>query len=313
MKRINKINYNAFNDNKIINNNILNSYKENLKEEETKSDVLRILISIFYYEKLLLEKNDEDSFGKNNDNYYLINPNWLNKFKEYYNYQGLYVSLLSFSNNNSHINFNDLDNNIDTIIQYYINIYQYREISKELLNIKIESLSNRYYLISAKIMSLINKLGYVMNTQLKRKIIGTKNNIYFLLEYKKNDSRNILIGIINNDLIFITKYNIIYKSSQILIQEIKYLLEKPIEDYINFRNCNAFNTNKQILQTNNNEAIGELIVLHNKKQNLCLSYNKNNEKEPKDKNILFNNRRTTNYKKIDNHSRSPIITNRLNY
>ena len=147
-----------------------------------------------------------------------------------------------------------------------------------------------------------------MKTQIKRKIIGEKNNNYFLI-----DNNNILIGEINNKLLFVAKYNINYNSLQIVHQEINLLLKNRIEEYIHNRNCNNYNSNKQILKINNNVVIGELIVFHNKNQNMYLSPNKNNENHENssiDNNKLKNNNKKINFKKLNNYSRSPIIRNR---
>ena len=298
---------------KTIDNNALN-FEDKYKKDSTKFNALRILISLFYYEKLFFEKKEEDPFLHNNDFYYLINRNWLNEFKEYYNYKGLYNSLYSFSNKNTHINLNNLDDYINKIIPLYIDSYQNKEISIELMNIRIEPQANIAYIITEKIMFLINKLGNAMNTQIKRKIIGQRNNNYYLMNYRMNNHGNILIGNIINNFLFITKYNINYISSQIFNQEISLLLGNRIEDYIKYRNCNNYNTNKQILKTDNNEIIGELTVFQNEKQNKFLSpykNNKNNENEPIDNNRLNNHRKIELNQKLSNYH-SPIIQNRMN-
>ena len=94
----------------------------------------------------------------------------------------------------------------------------------------------------------------------QKKIFKIKNNNYFLID---NYNKDILIGNINNKLIFIPKYNLYYKTPEILNQEKEILLEKSIEEYINIRN---YNENNMPLIKENKEMIGELTIVKDRKQ-----------------------------------------------
>ena len=237
------------NDNKNLN---IDSYK----------DLLTILISIFYFEKF-----KEDSFIPNKYNYYLINANWLQKFKEYYNYQEIYNYLNSLEDKYSHINYDNLYNCMEDILKdcSLLDI-ENKEINKELLIIKIESVTNKYYIIHSKILNLIKKIGYENNIKINKKEIFKKGvNNYFLID---NNGKDILVGNINNDLIFITKYNLHYKTPEILNQEKTILLEKSIEEYISMRNCKDNIINKQqYLIKEAKGMIGDLTIFNIKHKN----------------------------------------------
>ncbi len=125
----------------------------------TKNNLLNILISIFYYEKSVLENYDENSFILDNS-FLLINSDWIYKFKEYYNYKEFSHFLAVLSNNNSFINFNNLNEYIDEIIQYFLDQnFEEKEISLDLFKYKIESGNNNYYIIHSKIMYLSHYLN----------------------------------------------------------------------------------------------------------------------------------------------------------
>ena len=144
-------NNNNFNINKAINTpnpNYIQNYNTNIynnniignQQLSFQKQLLSIFIYIFYYEKYLHENNNKINLFKKNEKYYLINPEWLKKFKEYYNYRNLYYSLKNNKKYNS-VNYNNLDdNNINYIInEYYLNEnvlnFKNNELSEYLKNI----------------------------------------------------------------------------------------------------------------------------------------------------------------------------------
>ena len=106
---------------------------------------------------------------------------------------------------------------------------------------------------------------------ISRKIFYSNNNIY--LAY----SKKISIGKLNEALLFIPKYIIIYDSNKILKSEKNYLLENTIKNYINELKCDINNPNLQILK-DKKRNIGQLIVL-NEAESRDNSYNINNNKK----------------------------------
>ena len=61
------------------------SYNKNIISFHKYLNILKLFIYFYYYEKSLLE-NQTNIFNENDD-YYLINPEWINYFKEYYDYE----------------------------------------------------------------------------------------------------------------------------------------------------------------------------------------------------------------------------------
>ena len=46
-------------------------------------NILKLLVYIYYYE-IFLSENDEEDIFKENEDYYLINPDWVNLIRKYY-------------------------------------------------------------------------------------------------------------------------------------------------------------------------------------------------------------------------------------
>ena len=264
-------NKNSNNNFFLLNQNNNNSAKNKNSHKESLETLFRIFISIYYYENYFKLDNSLILY----ENYYLINPDWMNKLKENYNYQQLYYSLNSFIQKNPKINYSILNMYIEKIIEYYINnnIFNFEklELSEELKNTPIEINSNEYYFIDSNILNLIIECK---NLESKQLLYINKDNIY--LKYKNN----IIIGTINNKLIFIPKFNINYKSSNILELEKNLLFQNTIEEYLNKKKFNKYNKKKLI--NDNNEEIGEFIHLLKEK---ITAKNKNNSNKP----IYINN------------------------
>ena len=166
--KINIINYFSLNQND--NNDFL---IENYNNNRSKIYMLfKIFISIFYYE-------NEAKFNiyntlKLHENYYLINPDWINKFKKNYNYEELYESLYLFYQKNTHISYSNLDRYIDKIIKFFINenifIFEKLEFSQDLENTPIQKKSQKYYILRANILHLINEFSN-LNCNLEPKML----------------------------------------------------------------------------------------------------------------------------------------------
>ena len=243
---------------KYMNNNI-KKRTLNIKKD-FKKDILKVLISIFYYEK---PSDINENIYNIDQQYYLINPDWLKEFKKYYNYQNLYKLIIKDQKYNN-IKFNQLKSQIENIINFYINkniIY----IEKRKLNEYLASVNNinkgkrikNYYIAHSSIIDIIKpylSINEGIAFEPKNLFIKDKK-IYF---YYNN---NIIIGSINEQHIFISNAIISYKSLDILNNEKKIFFEHSIKEYITLRNCKKNNLNKLILINENNEEIGELIKL----------------------------------------------------
>ena len=118
-----EIGFNNLPDISIKNNNnnlqqkIMDIVKENKNLEENKKEilnkspeisifekeVLKICIYIYFYEKILKEKN---IFINSDEQYYLINTNWIDKFIDFTSYTKLEKVLAS---SNQIVEYNNLD------------------------------------------------------------------------------------------------------------------------------------------------------------------------------------------------------------
>ena len=172
-------------ENKIKNNDYLNIIKK---------DLLKILIYIYYFEKLLLENKKE--IIKDYQEYYLINPDWMNKYKDYYNYRKIYEHLKQISDSN--INYYNLDTYIDSIIDSELTIdilnFEHIKLTKDLLDIKFIKVSkckmkditfyNNCYFLPFEIISMIDNYEYNNNSVLIKAIepreILVKNDFFFI-------------------------------------------------------------------------------------------------------------------------------------
>ena len=78
-------------------------------------NILKLFIYFYYYERDLKE-NQEYIFNKNDEVYYLINPEWLNKLKDIFNYSEIYELLKLIDRKIKNINYNNLNDNYNRII-----------------------------------------------------------------------------------------------------------------------------------------------------------------------------------------------------
>jgi len=274
-------------------------YINNIKQrtlnikKDFKKDIIKSLIYIFYYEKSL---NINENIFNVNQQYYLINPEWLKKFKEYFNYQNLYKLLIKDPNYNN-LKFNQLQSQIENIINVYINKniinIENRKLNEYLANvnnIKV-SLINKgqritnYYIIHSSNIDII-KPYLSINEEIAFEPINlfTKENKIFF--YYKN---NIIIGNINEKHIFTSSTIICYKSLNILNKEKNIFLKHSINKYIAMRKCKK---NNLILINENNEELGELFQFLDKNKNTSMKKPKIYKIEISNKNRAYSSQQT---------------------
>ena len=70
------------------------------------------MIHFYYYEKYMSKIIFDD-------NYYLINPEWLEKYKKIYSYDNIFNLLKEFDKNNKIVNYYNIDNYINIITDKY--------------------------------------------------------------------------------------------------------------------------------------------------------------------------------------------------
>ena len=275
---MNEQNINLSNNNKQINK--INNKTDNNLQKTFQKDILRVLISIYYYEETELKNKKENIFNKK-ENYYLIKSNWIINFKKYYDYQTLSKLLNNFKLNDDKqdilINSNNFEKYISDI-KTYLDKKKFnsvnKEIFKDLINnneiaafpYKLKNTSLIYlkdcYIINSKIMNIIKK--YLFGDKefnIKEKKIFYNFN-YIFLSNINNKSMNIIVGYLNDELIFCNKYFLSYNSFELFLNEKEFILQNNFIDYIKSRKCqeNNFNIQKIIIVKNNKiENIGELL------------------------------------------------------
>ena len=261
-----------------LNYEIKLNYNYNIIPFEKYLKLLKLLVNIYYYEKSLLD-NKEDIFKENKD-YYLINHDWIDKIKNYY--KNFFKSLSTIKTNKAKLNYNNLNKFFKSLTYYRndLNI-ENNKLFVDIMNIEKIKPKREY---NNKILYHPN--CYIINSEIKDIIISIFNNKKFDFLKKKeiyiqNENvyliytKQIILGNINKELLFIPNYIISYDTSKILKSEYKYLISTSIDKYINSLNCDINNSELQILTDKNNGKIGKFIILLNQMRNKEKNTNQN--------------------------------------
>ena len=243
----------------------IKEYKKDIKQDDI---LLKIFVNLYYYENILKLKEKENPF-KESQYYYIINNNWLNKFKLSNNYDKICNALKRYDENNKN---NDID-------YYKLSSYQctmmtdlnnekfefsdnYCENIKEI--IKVEENYNNGFIIHNRIIELIFGKITPCSDNFKEKNIKLIGSYIYICD--KSKLKTIIIGTLNENLTFNTIYVIEYCSSTISEAERELLFKKPIEDYLKLRKCNI-NKKEKInakLYGNDNDIFGNILIFGEK-------------------------------------------------
>ena len=254
--------------------------------------ILKKLILLYGFGKELYYKSKsftDPLRGTTGENYYLINGEWINKFKEFYNYSQI-KTLLEQCNFN-YQTYDQYKNNINQILFAFNNCFIYQNSSifpNELKNgniifsPKLQTGANNinyfndFYIVNYDLNELLSKdsenpinpnYSFVNKTPFK---IFINQNIYFI------HLKNIEIGQLNFDGLFMPKYYIKPEKEnpeEDIINIIKY---GGIEKYINSKKIDI---NRCLSKYNEKGGLIFNIMLYKSK-----NYNPNGETgpEPKD-------------------------------
>jgi hypothetical protein len=232
-----------------------------------KKELLNIFINIFYYEKLLSE--NKESLFNDKRKYCLINPQWLNNLKNYYNYEKLCSILNKNCKENPDVNYKNIDDYIDDIIKANLNKntlnFNRKQLSEELTDIKnitcflLKKFGIKFIfegiIFPVKIMKLIKEWN--KKIPIFPKELHFKNNFIIYVNNPK-----IIIGNLNDDNIFTPKYVFEYNSSYVVSKERKTILNsKTIKEYIKSKKCSLYDFKLQKLKNEKDEDIGKLIIM----------------------------------------------------
>jgi len=251
-------------NNENINNlyNDINNYNDKIR---VKDNLLKLFIYYFYFSKLLSNIDQKSFIFNKYKSYFLINPDWFNKLKEYYDYNSINDFLNKYDKNNSQIIYDNLETDYK-IKDIYIEIKKKLDLRKleklEDINIPIFKndieLNKNFFIFPNKIIDIIKKI-YDYKPE---EIIG-KPSIFFYEKEKVffiNNSNMIFVSMKKEDFLFMPKYIFSYKSEIYMNKEKNELFSCPnIIEYIKSRRCTENNFNTQQLINKNKEKVGDLI------------------------------------------------------
>ena len=209
-----------------------NESKENISYEKIpfKMD-LEILIRIFYFNKYLREKKNNNFIelkkDESSENAYLINDSWMEEYKAHFNYKTLEDYLINnheftdlIIKNKYYLSRETIKKLIENLPSEYINKINKKEKfdknktfnyeKKEILNHKNKiSYTCNNYIINLKTYDLLNNENYTLNDTLQKIdifFVG-KKKILLLFDNKNNINKVYdEIGFINNKGKFIPEY-----------------------------------------------------------------------------------------------------------
>ena len=309
----NNINNNKFNNNlnNKFNNNLNNKFNNNINNQikietqletpnpttspvsEINKKLLKALIYIYYFEKSLADKNEKNLFYNSDTDFYLINPDFLKQFKDFYSYNEIkkWLDLNAKSYNYGDIKY------LSSLIEHYIDqLLKKNLLKKEFLwdglkNIKgINTIvtkiggiifTNEGMILPSNIIDIIKSFDEkVKNAVNPKNFIFSSNLVYYI-----NNPNKIIIGNLQRSNAMFTPEYIFEYNNNIEKSEKDKLFHIPINEYIIQRKCNPYNNKNQVQNLINEQGqpIGSLIILNKQissspaKKNNMNMVQKNNE------------------------------------
>ena len=279
-----------------------------------KKQLIKIIRLYTYYTflKKKLNSSNENIMELSTDEYYLVNSNWLGKFKSAYDYDKISEKLNSSKNVQKIINeiFNDKDKDykfidkkkIFSIIQYLspeiIEEFNLKNVKKTIksLNIEPNIIPINYYNNSQEIKQLMIYNNFEILNKNIIELFSNSNNfnqkmsncfikdnyfiINFLTEININEKFISIIGSLDNNFIFKEKYALIYEKETYREKNIEKLKKSNLNKYLN--GLNLLN-NSQPITNRKYKIIGTIIKIEDN------NYNSNNSPHNINNNIKINN------------------------
>ena len=274
-------------NNNINNNNSFNNLNNNVKIESDISDnIIELMILMSGLEKDI--KNKISNKDKKIEKFYLINFDWMKKFKQVYNYNVINNKLKKDFNYQTFVDF-------QTNIKAIIKDIKSKEIIKKQGNIdeiqiipNLESINE--YLAHFSKFSIVNLKIYNL---IKTEFSYNNNNIFFdfnyypHLYYKGNDF--IEIGSFNNENMFVSEYYIHFSTPchiSTVLKEIKN--NSTLDEYFKKNKINIKQSKTQEIKSNS-VKVGEIINI-----NYSSSISNTNKNKPKTDIKIKNNNQINN-------------------
>ena len=245
----------------------MNQYKSEIKDNivsferylNINKSLFELFISILNYENDLKE-NMKNVF-KENEDYFLINSEWINickyccsKISDYY-LNNIKNNKIEIKDNNFEYIFNDMNEkkilfNLEHK-KLFEDIMKKEKIIPQTKEIQNTKYNKNSYIVNSQIKEIISKL---LSNEIKKINIFVNDYVNIVTEKK------IFIGNLNDKFIFMPKYILFYQQQKIFLKEQKNLLKSSFEKYIESFNCDLQKGEEQILKEKN-KKIGKLIVL----------------------------------------------------
>jgi len=254
---------NIKNNNIIISFSLLKDIEKNKCENKdnnnnNKQEIAKILISIYYYENSLKIEPNKNLLNFNQC--YLINPDWIEQLKNYYDYQSL-RNLLN-ENKKKEINYSNLNDHLDELLSFLSNNFlEKMKLSEESINSYINTQllpkDDIIFIIPKELMDSIMKYLFKNKKiviEAKSILLKDNNNIFIF------DSLTVIFGNLNNNLLFNSKYTFSYNNQNILDEEKEFINSKSIKEYMDLRGCDGKSPNHKQDLKRNDAIIGNLII-----------------------------------------------------
>ena len=234
-----------------------------------RQELLKLFIYIYFYENDLSKKNIFLNIQE--EEYYLINPDWMTKFKDFYSYDKFQKKLESMK---LKYNYDNIDTNMDEIIASIQNeikpndkplIPELKKISfLNTSDIKVENIIfiQKGIILPSKIIKRIKNIIKKSNSFFpKKKIIFRNNFIYYI------NNEKLIIGNFQYSALFAPIYVFSYNSIDLEMEEENKLISSNINEYILQKHC-TLKSDYQIMRNAKREEIGAIIIIfENKLQN----------------------------------------------
>ena len=278
-------------DKNLLKNSMVNS-QQNIEPISTSSidkmkfkDDLGILIRIFFYNKYLIEKENNffEKLNKENncESVYLINKSWMEEYKNFFYYKDLEDYLTNkreyfdlFIQNNYYFSDEKIKHIMDNIPPVFINKIQKKdefnknktfEYEKMESDRRISYLYNNY-IINHKIYESLTNLNYKLNDSIKKidlYFIGSKKILLLNREDFKKEVDE--IGFINEQGLFVPEYLLEYveKNTPISLDILNIFFINTFSKFCSDQKVDSIN-----MKDEQNKVKGHCFKLNNKNKEL---------------------------------------------
>jgi len=214
---------------------------------------IEILIRIFYYNKYLKEKENEQFYelkkDENSETIYLINHSWMEEYKSHFDYSSLEDYLLKNYEDCDYLSNSKINSIIESLPIEYINkinksggfdknkTFNYEK--KELNNKSKINFTYNNHIINSKTSELLISLNYKLNSYIRKVELFFIGNKKILLLFSDKDYKD-QIGFINNKNIFIPEFLLVYNQNNISHEILNKFFKNDFFDFVSEKSKDEF-------------------------------------------------------------------------